>query len=63
MEDRRYASRKFRLVLILTAMITTGFGFGMVAADLWVGALLVLGLTYMAGNVGDTLAEAVKGRQ
>jgi hypothetical protein len=64
--DRRYYSRKFRLavgVTVLAWSFYAGAAFWMPGtfstADLLSFTRWVVGL-YMAGNVGDTLAEAVK---
>lgn len=55
--DRRYASRKWRLTLLLIAMITPPFALGLMSVELWVGSLMGMQLVYMGGNIGGRLAD------
>lgn len=62
--DRRYASRKWRLVLLVWGtgtlawiLSTVFYPVGWLSAPVWVEfSKWMVGL-YMAGNVGDTAAE------
>jgi hypothetical protein len=57
--DRRFASRKWRLTLLLIAMVTVPFALGLMSVELWVGSLMAMQLVYMGGNVGGRLADGV----
>jgi len=42
--DRRFASRKWRLTLLLVAMVTVPFALGKMSVELWVGSLMAMQL-------------------
>lgn len=58
-QGSRFESRKWRLTLLMTGVITVPFALGMMSVELWAGCLLVLHLTYMGGNVGARLADGL----
>ena len=55
--DRRYMSRKFWMAAGALLIGTGCFVAGILTADHWVGLTEFLVAAYMAGNVGDSLAE------
>lgn len=58
--DRRYYSRKFSLAAFVLLATLVLLLFGVITPELWERmSVYTLGL-YMAGNVGDTVAEAIK---
>lgn len=58
-QSSRFESRKWRLTLLMTAIITVPFALRLMGVELWAGCLLVLHLTYMGGNVGARLADGI----
>lgn len=58
--DRRFASRKFRIAVGVLVVAWVAFPFGLfTSAELLDFSKWIVGL-YMAGNVGDTAAEAIR---
>lgn len=62
-EDRRYASRKFLLTLLVLMAATALRVMGLIDPPAWADVVKwALGL-YMAGNVGSWAVDAMKAKQ
>jgi len=62
MEERRYASRKFLIAVVLVAATMALFVLGRIDAVLWADVTKWIVGLYYAGNVGTWLTEAIRSK-